>query len=88
MMGNGWGMGWMWVIWPLVIFGIVLLVVFLVRGATARDPGHGGEAASPRDPDSGRSRALEILDERYARGEITDEEYQERRRHLRGESGR
>ncbi len=88
MMGNGWGMAWMWVIWPLVILAIVALVVFLVRGTTSRDPGHGGEAAPPRHPGSGRSRAQEILDERYARGEITDEEYRERRRHLRGESDR
>ena len=87
MMGNGWGMGWMWFIWPLVILGIVLLAVFL-RGTTSRPPGHGGEAASPRREESGRSRAQEILDERYARGELTDEEYQERLRHLRGESAR
>ncbi|MCG2800358.1 MAG: SHOCT domain-containing protein, partial [Cellulomonas sp.] len=38
--------------------------------------------------ESGRSRAQEILDERHARGEITDEEYQERLRQLRGDSGR
>lgn len=88
MMGNGWGMGWMWFFWPLVILGIVLLVVFLSRGTIARTPGHGGEADPPPDRASGRSRAQEILDERYARGEITDEAYQERLRHLRGESGR
>lgn len=88
MMGNGWGMGWMWFIWPLAILGIILLVVFLVRGTTTRTPGHGGEAAPPPDGESGRSRAQEILDERHARGEITDEEYQERLRQLRGDSGR
>ena len=88
MMGNGWGMGWMWFIWPLVILGIVLLVMFLVRGTTTRTPRHGGEAAPPRDGESGRSGAQEILDERYARGELTEEEYQERLRHLRGESDR
>lgn len=88
MMGNGWGMGWMWFIWPLVILGIVLLVVFLVRGTTTRTPDHGGEAAPPRDGESARSRAQEILDERYARGELTDEEYQERLRNLGGEPDR
>lgn len=87
MMGNGWGMGWMWFIWPLIMLGIILLVVFLVRGATTRTPGHGGEAAPPPEGQSGRSRAQEILDERYARGELTDEDYQERLRQLRGEAG-
>jgi putative membrane protein len=88
MMGNGGGMGWMWFIWPLVILGIVLLVVFLVRGTTTRTPGHGAEAAPPPDGESGRTHAQDILDERYARGELTDEEYQERLRHLRGDSDR
>lgn len=88
-MGNGWGMGWMWFVSPLVILGIVLLVVVLVRGTTTRTPGHGhgGEAAPPRDDESGRSRAQEILDERYALGEST-EEYQADLRQLRRESDR
>jgi len=85
MMGNGWGMGWMWLIWPLIVLGIVLLIVLLVRGTTTRPPGPGGETA-PRRGEGGRSGAQEILDERYARGELTDEEYQERLRHLRGEA--
>lgn len=88
MMGNGWGMGWMWFIWPLIMLGIILLVVFLVRGTTTRTPGHGGEATPPPHGERGRSRAQEILDERYARGELTDEEYQEPLRQLRGESNR
>lgn len=88
MMGNGGGMGWMWFIWPLIILGIVLLVAVLLRGTATRTPGHGGEVAPPPDGGSGRSRAQEILDERYARGELTDEEYQERLRQLRGESDR
>ena len=75
------------VIWPLILIGIILLVVFLVRGTTTRTPGHGGEATPPPHGESGRNRAQEILDERYARGEITDEEYQERLRQLRGGSG-
>jgi putative membrane protein len=58
MMGNGWGMDWMWLTWPIVIL--------------------------ENDP----SRGQEFLDERYDRGEITDEEYQKRLRHLRSEFGR
>lgn len=86
-MGNGWGMGAMWFFWPLLILGIVLLVVFLVR-QTTRTPGAGGGSAPPPGGEPGQSRAREILDERYARGEIDDEEYQQRLRHLRGESDR
>ena len=34
MMGNGWGagMGWMWVLWPLVIIATVAVVVALYCG--------------------------------------------------------
>jgi putative membrane protein len=87
MMGNGWGMGWMWFIWPLIIILVVLVAVFLIRGAITptRTPGHGSDAAPPREGEGGRTRAQQILDERYARGELTDEEYQQRLQHLRGD---
>ena len=87
MYGDGWGgmgMGWMWIVWPVVILGVVLLVVFLVRSSGSSSTG-GGAAPPPPPERSGRTRAQEILDERYARGEISEEEYQERLRNLRGE---
>ncbi len=52
------------VFWALIIAGIVLLVVWLVRNA-----GRTGLAASSTDP------ALEILKTRYAKGEITKEQF-------------
>jgi putative membrane protein len=76
-----WGMHpmfWMWgaggivmlvmmlVFWALVIAGIVVGIRWLVR------PGGGGA----------RDQALEILRERYARGEIDREEFEARRRDL------
>jgi len=79
--GPGWGphpMGWMWgawgigmmlmmvAFWVLVIAGIVVAVRWLT--GSARGPG--------------RDRALEILRERYARGEINKEEFDSRRRDL------
>ncbi len=71
-MMNGSGMffggGFMWLIWILVIAGIVLAVVFLVRG---------GEGAS-----GSSESALDILKKRYARGEIDEQEYERRRREL------
>jgi putative membrane protein len=81
MMGDGWGMGWMWLVWLSSIAIIVLVVVLVARVVP---PGGSGDAPRPGDR---RSRAQEILDERYARGELTDDEYQEHLRNLR-DSGR
>jgi putative membrane protein len=62
-------MAWMWA-WPgLLLVGVVVLgaVAYgLLRGGRA-------EGASP-----GRATAREILDERYARGELDGEEYRQR----------
>ena len=91
MMDNGWGMhgmwsGWMWFIWPLLIVGIVVVVVLLLRHGTTSSGGRGDNSASGQGASTGRTRAQEILDERYARGEITEEEYRTRGRHLREET--
>jgi putative membrane protein len=52
---------------------IVVGIVFVVRSFS----GDGRTTASP-----GGNRALDILDERFARGEIDQAEYEERRRTL------
>jgi len=73
MMMNGWMFGWMWV-WPvLVLVSLVLLVLGVVWLAQGRAPGAVEPALSGR----------RILDERFARGEIDDEEYRRRRAELR-----
>ena len=61
--------------WGLVIFGIVALVRYLggTRDATGSTP-----AAGRQTPPE------EMLAERFARGEIDDDEYQRRRELLRG----
>jgi putative membrane protein len=78
MMGYGFGGVWMWLFGLLVLLGVALLVVVAVRA-------FGGGISGPASPDDARdttpprqSRAREILDERYARGELTTEEYRER----------
>jgi len=75
--GNmGWGSGWailgvahMLLWWVLLILGIVVLGKWLFGGTSgAKQPPH--------------QRALEILAERYARGEINKEEFEAKRRDL------
>lgn len=69
-------MGWMWLFWLLLIVGLVVLAVVAVRalgGGVTRGSGDAGAAGVPM-----RSRARQVLDERYARGELTTEEYRER----------
>ncbi len=61
-----WGWGWMMGGWLTI-----LLVVGLVVWALLRAPG----APRPQDPPD----ALDILAARFARGEISAEEYEERR---------
>lgn len=73
--GDSWG-GWIWGALMMVVFwgALVALVVFLVRGFGAR-PSHGDEKR--RGPD-----AREILGERFARGEISEDEFEQRKRVL------
>ena len=78
-----WGVGmggWAWLFLVLLIVGIVVLVVVLVRVLASGTGGGPAAAAGGERP----GRAREILAERYARGEISTEEYQERLRVLEG----
>jgi putative membrane protein len=76
--GPGWGPGW-WVIggflWLAFWVAVVVLIVALVRGRH-RHP-HGEEGI-------GSSDAVRVLEDRYARGEISREEFLERRSVLKG----
>ena len=73
---DGWGGGWMW-LWGIAMMALfVVLIVWLVRATT----GIGATSSPPKDP---ADRAREILAERYARGELTTEEYRERVEQLR-----
>ncbi len=81
MMGNGFGMGQMWTFWLfglLLLIGVVLLVVLAVRVAGGGITRNTDGQSPARDRHQSHSRAREILDERYARGELTTEEYRDR----------
>jgi putative membrane protein len=72
-----WGIGWLWMLmgvifWILIILALVYLIKYLVQAAR-------------RDQDTtkqGSHTPLEILKERYARGEIDREEFQSRKKDL------
>ncbi|TDW31169.1 putative membrane protein [Cryobacterium psychrophilum] len=80
MWGYGWDMGWWWLSGLLLLVGVVLLVVLLVRVSSGAGSRGGGPGAS--GPTPGPSRARQILDERYATGELTAEQYREQIRVL------
>jgi len=69
-----WGFGMMFMsllFLALIVVGVVLVVRSFSQGGQARPRSDGG-------------RALDILAERFARGEIDQQEYEERRRTLSG----
>jgi len=85
-MGSGmmgyWGTGWfglifMVVFWILVIVGLVALIKWLFHAAR-------GERTSNGSASSSGSRALDILKERYARGEIDKAEFEAKKRDIMG----
>lgn len=69
----GWGhMGW-WGFFVMILFWIVIIagIIVLVRWLTFRAPGGRREET-----------ALDVLKKRYARGEISKEEFEEKKRDL------
>jgi putative membrane protein len=80
--GMGWGMGWMWIFWLLLIVGTVVLVFVLVKVLTGGSGGGTQQGGSAPPTGTGPRRSREILEERYARGEISTEEFRERLRTL------
>ena len=67
--GHGWGMGWWWIIGIIVLIAIIWPVTkgFNRNNSAIREPGNS---------------ALDILKERYARGEIDKQEFEERKKDL------
>ena len=78
---TGDGMGW-WMLWGglmMVLFwgGIIALLVWMVQSLTRREDGQG-------QPGAPRRTALDIAKERYARGDISREEFEQIKRDLEG----
>jgi len=69
MMWGWWGMGWIFIIifWGLVLLGLIFLIRWLAGTLKAS---------------KGEESALDILKKRYARGEINQEEFEQKKRDL------
>ncbi|KXA95100.1 hypothetical protein AKJ36_01530 [candidate division MSBL1 archaeon SCGC-AAA259I07] len=68
--GAGWFAWLLPILFPaFIIGGVILLIIFVVKTGTESSSGQ-------------KKTPLEILDERYARAEIEEEEYEQRRRKL------
>ena len=79
--GNYDGEWWWWVIRPLTFVLTILVIAFIIRFVVFGGfRGFGGprRGGPDRDEPSGIDRARDILAERYARGEISSEEYRGR----------
>jgi putative membrane protein len=77
---HGWGMGWGggMVLGPLLTIGLVILLIALIV-PFIRWTGAGRAANTPTRT------ARDILDERYAQGDIDREEYMRRRQDIAGD---
>jgi putative membrane protein len=80
---SGWMMGFMALFWVLVIVGIVLVLRALMMGGRMGHMGPGGHMGG-MGMGGGSERALSILHERYAKGEITKEQYDQMKRDITG----
>lgn len=74
-MHDGWGwwmlFGWVWMV---VFWGLIIWAVFAIVGRLGGANG----------PETNRSSAMAILEERFARGEINREQFEEMKRTLTG----
>ena len=66
-----WHMHGFWLVWWFGIIGLAVVILFVIR------PGSTGIKTS-------RSSALDILNERYAKGEISRDEFLEKKKDITG----
>lgn len=69
------------IFWVVLLIAVVVAVVWMVRSMMS---GGGAAAGSHAPPPPRRSPGLDVLEERYARGEISRDEYLEKKRDMLG----
>jgi putative membrane protein len=82
MMG-GWGFGhgvFGLIIWLVILVAIVAAIVWLIRAVAPAGIQH----SSSEHSSARRSSGLDVLEERYARGEINQEEFLQKKRDIAG----
>lgn len=80
MMGGG---GWFGMVIGLLLIGLLIAgVVYLIMTAVSKSQSKGSQSSQTHS-ESNPKTAMDILMERFARGEIDEKEFEERRRRLR-----
>ena len=73
-MHGGWGWGWMTLMMVMMVLfwgAVIAGIVWLIRGASG--------SLTPRGRDLPKETPAEVLDRRFAEGEISEEDYRSRR---------
>ncbi len=74
------GFGFMW-LWPIGLIILGIIIYFAVVGTSHKNNCSSNRSYS-QQPYYANGRALEILKERYAKGEITKEQFQQMKEEL------
>ncbi len=77
--GMGWGMGWGWHWFGMLVFWLIPLLIVIALAAAAVKYLFSGGTRPNNGSREDHNPALEVLEERYAKGEINREEYLQKR---------